>query len=82
MHSNISIICITWQFVRVTNQTSQTRQENKSKTRNTSMAFLLKYAKSSNTWQELNSIKLNLITHKNFIKQLCLIYSNFHLQFE
>ena len=68
MHSNISIICMTWQFARITNQASQTKQENKSKTRITSMAFLLRYTKSSNTWQELNSIKLNLITHKNFIK--------------
>ena len=52
MHSNISIISMTWQFARITKQASQTKQENKSNTRNTSMEFLLKFTKSSNTRQD------------------------------
>ena len=27
MHSNIAKICMTWQFVKITNQASQTKQE-------------------------------------------------------
>ena len=45
---------MTRQFAKLTKQASQARQEN------TSMAFLLKLTKSNNTWQDLNSIKLNL----------------------
>ena len=59
---------MTWQIARITNQASQTRQENKPKTRITSMAFLLKFTKSNNTWPDLNSIELNLITHKGLNK--------------
>ena len=59
MHSNIAKICMTWQFAKLLNK--QVKQAiNKSRTRNTSMAFLLKFTKSNNTWQDLNSIKLNL----------------------
>ena len=60
MHSNIAIICMTWQFAKLTKQASQTKQENKSKTRNTSMAFLLKFTKSNN----MARIKFNKIEFK------------------
>ena len=61
MHSNISIICMTWQFARLTNQASQTKQENKSRTRITSMGFLLKFTKSNN----IARIKFNKIEFNN-----------------
>ena len=46
---------MTWQFAKLTKQARV-----KSRTRNTSIAFLLKLTRSNNTWQDLNSIKLNL----------------------
>ena len=60
MHSNIAKICMTWQFAKLTKQASQTKQELNLGQDITSMAFLLKFTKSNNTWQDLNSIKLNL----------------------
>ena len=61
MHSNIAKICMTWQFAKLTKQARV-----KSRTRNTSIAFLLKLTKSNNTWQDLNSIKLNLNNTQGF----------------
>ena len=71
---------MTWQFAKLTKQASQSRQEINLGQELTSMAFLLKLTKSNNTWQDLNSIKLNLNnTQEILIKQLCLIYSNSQL---
>ena len=51
---------MTWQFAKLTKQASQSKQGNKSKTRNNQHGISTKLTKSNNTWQDLNSIKLNL----------------------
>ena len=57
---------MTWQFAKLTKQASQARQELNLGQETTIMAFLLNFTKSNNTWQDLNSIKLNLNNTQEF----------------